>query len=45
MRMLTVQHTELVMIHPVDELNLLTELCEIATFADIKRKMEVENSH
>ena len=37
---------KLVMIHPVDELDLLTELHEIATFADIKRKMEVEcNGH
>ena len=34
---------ELVVIHPIDELNLMRELGEIATFADVKRKLEVDN--
>ena len=34
---------ELVVIHPIDELILMSELEEIATFADVKRKLELEN--
>ena len=34
---------EFVVIHPIDELSLMRELGEIATFADVKRKLEVEN--
>ena len=34
---------ELVVIHPINELNLVTELGEIATFADLKRKLQIEN--
>ena len=34
---------ELVVIHPIDELNLMSELGEIASFADVKRKLQLEN--
>ena len=30
---------ELIMIHPVDELNMMEELGQIATFADIQYKL------
>ena len=33
---------ELVVIHPINELSLMSELGEIATSADIKRKIELE---
>ena len=34
---------ELVVIHPINELNLMTELGEIATSADVKRKLQLQN--
>ena len=33
---------ELVVIHPINELSLMSELGDIATSADIKRKIELE---
>ena len=33
---------QLVMIHPIDDINLLSELHEIATIADMKQKMEID---
>ena len=35
---------KLVMIHHIDELNIFTELGEIATAADVKRKLQLENN-
>ena len=35
---------ELVMIHPVDELSIMEELGEVATFADIKCKLAADQS-
>ena len=35
---------QLVMIHPIDELNILTELHEISTAADIKLRLELINT-
>ena len=34
---------ELVVIHPIDELSLMSELGEIATFVDVKRKLELDH--
>ena len=31
---------DLIIIHPVDELNILQELGEIATIADVKKRLE-----
>ena len=36
---------QLVMIHPIDNINLLCELHEIATVADMKQNMEIEGGH
>ena len=35
---------KLVMIHHIDELNIFTELGEIAIAADVKRKLQLENN-
>ena len=36
---------DLIMIHPVDELNILQEFGEIATIADVKKRLENSTSH
>ena len=35
---------KLIMIHHIDELNIFTELGEIATAADVKRKLQLEKN-